>query len=87
MRLRCPLCGDRDLREFTYLGHESYLDRPAQGDEAGFDTYLHLRENPAGQTGELWYHAMGCGAWLHVERNTVSHAISTVALASEKVGP
>lgn len=84
MRLNCPLCGARDLREFTYLGADSYLDRPAQGDAAGLDAYLHLRENPAGETAELWYHGMGCGAWLHVERSTVSHVIAKVTLASEK---
>ena len=28
MRIPCPCCGPRDLREFTYLGSEAYLDRP-----------------------------------------------------------
>jgi sarcosine oxidase subunit delta len=87
VRIPCPLCGNRDLREFTYLGHETYLDRPAPGDAEALDSYLHLRDNPAGETGELWYHGLGCGAWLHVQRNTVTHEIGAVTLASEKVAP
>lgn len=87
MRISCPLCGPRDLREFTYLGHETYLARPAAGDAAALDAYLHLRDNPAGGTGELWYHGLGCGAWLHVTRNTESHEIGAVVLASDKVAP
>ena len=84
MRLNCPICGPRDLREFTYMGDATYLDRPAPG--AGIDAwdrYLHLRDNPAGVTRELWQHTAGCGAWLVVERNTVTHEILSVALARE----
>lgn len=85
MRLKCPLCGDRDLREFTYRGAEDYLDRPAQGDAAGFNAYLHLRENPAGETGELWFHSLGCGAWLLVRRNTITHEVLSVQQARDVV--
>ena len=28
MRLTCPHCGERDLREFTYRGAATWLDRP-----------------------------------------------------------
>ena len=48
---------------------------------ADWDDYVHLRENPAGQTRDLWHHDAGCGAWLVVTRNTVTHAISDVVLA------
>ncbi|MEM1078572.1 MAG: sarcosine oxidase subunit delta [Pseudomonadota bacterium] len=75
MRIPCPLCGPRDLREFTYLGDKTYLARPEPGDAAGYDVYLHLRDNPAGATSELWYHGTGCGAWLLVQRDTRSHEI------------
>ena len=49
MRLSCPLCGERDLREFHYLGSAKLLARPA-GDAgaAAFDDYLNVRDNPAG---------------------------------------
>lgn len=84
MRLTCPICGDRDRREFYYKGHALALDRPAPdaGDDA-WEAYVHLRENPAGLTRDLWHHEAGCGAWLVVERNTVTHAIHSVTLARE----
>ena len=84
MRLNCPLCGPRDSREFTYMGDATYLDRPAPGsDIEAWDNYLHLRDNPAGVTRELWQHSAGCGAWLVVERDTVTHEVKSVALAKE----
>ncbi len=82
MRITCPLCGERDRREFYYKG--AALDRPATDDgEAAWDDYVYLRDNPAGYTRELWYHESGCGAWLVVTRSTVSHDISDVMLATE----
>ncbi|MEM8579909.1 MAG: sarcosine oxidase subunit delta [Pseudomonadota bacterium] len=86
MRIPCPLCGDRDLREFTYLGDRTYLERPEQGDASGYESYLHLRDNPAGPTRDLWFHGGGCGAWLEVTRNTVTHEIvgaREIAVAEE----
>ena len=74
MRINCPICGMRDMREFTYKG--AALDRPAA--EAGpepWDDYVHLRENPAGPAHELWYHGAGCTAWIEVTRDTRTHAM------------
>ncbi|MEM1101047.1 MAG: sarcosine oxidase subunit delta [Pseudomonadota bacterium] len=84
MRIVCPICGERDLREFTYRGHASLLDRPdpEAGAEA-WDDYLHNRENLAGVIEELWQHTAGCGAWLIVERDTRTHEIRGVRLARE----
>jgi sarcosine oxidase subunit delta len=79
MRLTCPHCGPRDRREFYYYGAADYLNRP--GPEAApdaWDSYLHLRDNPAGVTQDLWYHEKGCTAWLKVTRNTVTHEILSV---------
>lgn len=85
MRITCPLCGPRDRREFYYYGAEDYLNRP---DEAAppeaWDAYLHLRDNPAGETRDLWYHEAGCGAWLCVTRNTVTHAVLGAELVSAR---
>jgi len=81
MRLNCPLCGVRDSREFTYRGSAGLMERPDQAVQ--FHEYLHLRDNPAGQNAELWHHALGCSAWLRVERDTVTHDILKVELASE----
>lgn len=83
MRINCPLCGERDLREFTYLGSADYLFRPDEGDQEAMHRYLHIRENPAGRTRELWQHTAACGAWLVVERDVTTHEIFSVALASE----
>ena len=83
MRLTCPVCGERDRREFYYQGHALALDRPAP--EAAPDVwaaYVHNRDNPAGATRDLWYHDP-CGAWLVVDRDTVTHAIHDVRLARE----
>jgi heterotetrameric sarcosine oxidase delta subunit len=84
MRLNCPVCGERDRREFYYGGDAVAMMRPVPDAGVGpWDDYVHLRENPAGQTRDLWHHEAGCGAWLVVTRNTVTHAIKDVALARE----
>lgn len=84
MRLTCPLCGPRDRREFTYYGADDYLHRPAaDAPPEAWDDYLHNRDNPAGRTRDLWYHEQGCGAWLVVERDTVTHEVHGVTLAGE----
>ena len=83
MRLSCPVCGTRDRREFTYQGAASMLARPAP--EAGAEVwaaYLHDRDNPAGATRDLWYHDP-CGAWVVVQRDTVTHAVKDSQLARE----
>ncbi|WP_368184597.1 sarcosine oxidase subunit delta [Aestuariibius sp. HNIBRBA575] len=83
MRLTCPYCGERDLREFTYQGAELALDRPAA--DAGpdmWDDYLHNRDNPAGSHKDLWYHGP-CGTWIVVHRNTVTHAINATQTATD----
>ncbi len=84
MRIACPLCGPRDLREFTYRGAAKLLDRPAAdaGPEA-FDDYLHIRENFAGPNPELWHHEHGCRAWLRVVRDTRTHEFLATELAHE----
>ena len=81
MRIDCPLCGTRDRREFYYSGHATALARPAPGAGAEvWDDYLHNRDNPAGITEDLWHHEFGCGAWLVVRRDTVSHAVLSARL-------
>jgi sarcosine oxidase subunit delta len=85
MRIPCPVCGERDLREFSVQG--AALGRPEGGDwGADWDDYLHNRANPAGESAELWYHGQGCGAWLVVTRNTVNHAVIAARLARGEAG-
>ena len=87
MRIDCPICGPRDRREFYYQGDAVALERPApDAEDAAWDDYVHLRANPAGRTRDLWQHEAGCRAWLVVTRDTVSHAIAQVELASDVRG-
>ena len=82
MRIECPLCGTRDRREFYYAGHAGVLDRPNPAASVElWDDYMHNRDNPAGPTDDLWLHEFGCGAWLVVRRDTVSHAVISARLA------
>lgn len=84
MRLPCPLCGDRDRREFYYQGHAVTLDRPDRdAGEGAWDDYLHNRDNPAGETRDLWQHDAGCGAWIVVTRNTLTHEVLGAELAKK----
>ena len=83
MRINCPLCGERPLEEYTYRGDAS-LTRPDNStDMAEWVDYVFMRDNPKGLHLEHWRHSSGCGAWLVVERDTVSHIIANVQLASE----
>ena len=84
MRITCPLCSERDRREFYYQGAAVALTRPEpEAGEAAWDDYVHNRENPCGVTRDLWQHEMGCGAWLVVTRNTATHEVLEVELATD----
>lgn len=87
MRIRCPICGLRDSREFTPKGAAVHARRP-EGEEWSdeWHDHIHLRDNPAGRSEELWYHGAGCMAWLIVERDTRTHEVLTVRLAAEDEG-
>ncbi|MBK5928028.1 sarcosine oxidase subunit delta [Rhodobaculum claviforme] len=83
MLIPCPLCGPRDRREFHPRGGAEYLDRPdADAPAQAWDALLHLRTNPAGRTQEVWQHEC-CGAWLEVDRCTVTHRVFGARLVSE----
>ena len=80
-----PLLGPRDAQEFVYLGDASLISRP-DGMTATLEEmhdYAYLRDNPAGEHRELWYHEQGDRSWLVVTRNTLSHEISKVEMARE----
>ena len=86
MIINHPLLGPRDAQEFTYLGDASLIDRPdwQAGDAAEqFYNYQYLRNNPAGEHRELWFHEGGDRSWLVVTRNTVTHEISNVEMARD----
>ena len=86
MIINHPHLGPRDASEFTILGDASLINRPdwqaGDADDA-FYTYQYLRDNPAGLHRELWFHEQGDRSWLMVTRDTVTHAVIAVALASD----
>ncbi len=84
MIIHHPLLGPRDSAEFIYLGDASLMERPdpkAENAQELFYKYLYLRDNPAGEHKELWYHEQGDRSWLILTRNTVTHEITHVELA------
>ena len=86
MKIDHPLLGPRDVREFTYKGDASLIVRPDPFSETAaqdFHDYLYLRDNPAGEHRELWFHEHGDRSWLVVTRNTLTHDISRVELARD----
>ena len=72
-RIRCPHCGTRDSIEFAY-GREvaplPALDAPSEAWQA----YVYDRDNPRGAHDEWWHHTYGCGQWIRVVRDTMTHA-------------
>ena len=85
MIINHPLLGPRDAAEFTYLGDAQLINRPdgmTASDEEMHD-YMYLRDNPAGEHKELWYHEQGDRSWLVVTRNTLSHEITAVEMARD----
>jgi sarcosine oxidase subunit delta len=86
MIINHPLLGPRDAAEFTYMGDASLMDRPdgmAEDALSSFISYGYLRDNPAGAHQELWFHEQGDRSWLVVTRNTLTHEITKVELASD----
>ncbi len=86
MIINHPLLGPRDSAEFVYMGDASLIERPdweADTAAADFHDYAYLRENPAGELRELWFHEGGDRSWLVVTRNTLTHEISNVEMARD----
>jgi sarcosine oxidase subunit delta len=88
MRIPCPCCGERDAREFSYLGDASMRRPSADGENAEhvFFEYVYLRDNPAGPFDEYWYHTAGCRSWLVVTRDTRTHEIMSARRAGAQGG-
>ena len=81
IRICCPFCGTRDQTEFTYEG-DATVEYPAlDASEREWFEAVYLRDNPRGRHTEYWRHAFGCGAFLKVERDTVTHEIHSVEIA------
>ena len=81
MIIQHPDLGPRDSSEFVYKGDAALLFRPKRTentDQKIFHDYLYLRNNPAGNHCELWYHEYGNRSWLVVTRDTTNHEILKV---------
>ena len=88
MKINHPLLGPRNASEFTILGDAKLLQRPntPERDQARvFYEYLYHRDNPIGQHQELWFHEQGDRSWLIVSRDTLTHEINNVELASKVI--
>lgn len=86
MRIPCPYCGVRDVSEFVTIGEASTSRPNVDSPDAArqFFDYAYLRDNPAGRSQELWYHAQGCRSWLSVVRDTRTHQIESATSARER---
>jgi len=81
MQIPCPVCGRRDVREFTYIG-DAWRKSPAlDADTETWAKYVWERTNPRGPHKEHWQHSHGCRQFLAVVRDTASHAILSADLA------
>ena len=86
MIINHPVLGPRDSSEFVYLGDANLINRPDWQEDTAvqrFVEYGYLRDNIAGIHRELWFHEYGDRSWLVVTRDTLSHEIKEVRLASD----
>lgn len=73
----CPFCGPRNESEFMH-GGPAKKPRPKDPDAvdaAEWVDYLTVPDNPMGPVAEKWWHVRGCGQWVTIWRDTVSHDI------------
>ena len=78
IRITCPFCGERDHSEFSYGGDASIEYPPLDASAEAWHDAVFLRENIRGLQRETWHHVNGCRQWLVVERDTLSHEITSV---------
>ena len=85
MIINHPLLGPRDSSEFYNMGDAMLIERPdpETASAADFYDYGYLRDNPAGEHRELWFHEMGDRSWLVVTRDTTTHEITAVEMARD----
>ena len=77
LMIRCPFCGPRNESEFIYGGPAAPRrpEAPSEMSDEDWVTYLTVPPNPMGPVDERWWHARGCGVWLTIRRDTVTHEI------------
>jgi len=77
MLITCPHCGPRAQTEFTYV-EDATAERPAieNTDPAAHFEYTYQRDPRRGAQDEIWRHAAGCGKFVKVRRDTLTHEIT-----------
>lgn len=77
LTITCPFCGPRAETEFTFGGPAAPKrpDAPQDMSDEDWVNYLTVVPNPMGPVRENWWHGKGCGTWLTVTRDTVTHDI------------
>lgn len=80
MSIPCPHCGPRNQEEFAFHRSVDGVVRLEDAPDVAMAA-LYTRTNPRGSERELWVHAHGCGEWLWLTRDRVTHAISDVVAA------
>ncbi len=84
MRIVCPHCGERPVDEFVPYGAAGLKRPDASASMSDWVDYVYVRDNKAGTHRELFYHVGGCRTWLVVTRDTRTHAIAEVEVASNQ---
>jgi sarcosine oxidase, subunit delta len=83
MLIPCPHCGERNEDEFICWS-ESEPVRPAVPNDlsdAEWVDYIYNHTNRKGWSSERWFHSRGCGRWIVIRRNTITHEIERGATA------
>ena len=87
LHIKCPYCGLRSQKEFSY-GGDANVKRPklnAEVTDKEWDDFVYMRKSPRGHHLELWHHTSGCRQWIKVERDTVTHEIYQTAKIEEEI--
>ncbi|MDX6751469.1 sarcosine oxidase subunit delta [Geminicoccaceae bacterium 1502E] len=77
LHIPCPFCGPRDESEFAHGGpaRQRRPDDLSPLEDAAWVDHLTVPPNPVGPVHEKWWHVRGCGQWVTIERNTLTHDI------------
>lgn len=75
----CPHCGERNEDEFVCWS-EAEPRRPANPESLSpeqWTGYVYLHDNTKGWVRERWMHIKGCRRWIVIDRNTITHEITS----------
>ena len=81
MRIPCPFCGLRDHDEFSYEGDANVQYPSLDASTGEWFEAVYQRDNPRGAHREYWRHVYGCRMTLIVERDTLTHEITSAVPA------